>query len=258
MSTNNVRFFWQNLFDAATLSVNSTGAADLAAANLQERHYTKPYRSAGCATEWVKWDLGTAQAITAFLLRGHNLTTGATVKVQANASDVWTAPSLDLTITITQAMVDENLLAYNWTSGQTYRYWRLYIEDASNPDGYIELGRIFCGPYSSPDRHISAEYSWEQPSTSTIKSSSKGQKWVALAPFHLIFAVKFDDFGTADLAIYEAMRKRLGDAYAFFFCDDPTNLVTRTFYVSCSSGWKITHVHGGICYSLELTLEEER
>jgi len=255
--SDNVRFYWQNLFDAATLTASSEDA-EFPAENLQERHWTIPWRSTGCTSEWVKWDLGSALAIKALVIRGHNLTTGATVHIQASATDVWTSPAVDETITITSAMISAGLISVNWTTAKTYQWWRLTIVDASNPDGYIELGRLFCGSYDAPERQASAEYSWEQPVASTIKKSAKGQKWVTINPDYLVLLVKFNDFGTADLALYEAMRKALSGNYAFFFCDDPANLTTRTFYVSCTSGWKIEHQHGGICYSMDLTLEEEQ
>ena len=30
----------------------------------------------------------------------------------------------------------------NLAAAESYRFWRIYIEDAANPDGYIEIGRM--------------------------------------------------------------------------------------------------------------------
>ncbi|HMA78882.1 MAG TPA: hypothetical protein VKP88_07200, partial [Candidatus Paceibacterota bacterium] len=99
--------------------------------------------------EWITFDFGSAVTADYCAILAHNITSGATVKIQANSSDSWAAPPVDETIDIDQVetgTVDDTIL-HNFTSSE-YRYWRLYIDDDSNSDGYIEIGYIFIGEYT--------------------------------------------------------------------------------------------------------------
>ncbi len=64
----------------------------------------------------------------------------ATVSLKAVPS--WGTP--DYTETV--AYHAETILHY-LSSPQTYRYWRLEITDASNSDGFLEIGELYLGPY---------------------------------------------------------------------------------------------------------------
>lgn len=101
----------------------------------------------------IVFDLGSARSVYYCAIIDHNFTSGATVKIQGNASDSWGAPSVDVTLTIADA------ITYNWSTAQTYRYWRLSINDASNPDGFLDISKVYLGsylqmPYMSRDMEI--------------------------------------------------------------------------------------------------------
>ena len=44
-------------------------------------------------------DLGSPRAVDYCAILDHNFSSGATIKIQANATNVWTAPSVDITLT---------------------------------------------------------------------------------------------------------------------------------------------------------------
>lgn len=156
-----------NLVDSATITASSE-VASLPAANVAQAWRSKPWRSTGDSSEWIKFDFGSAQAVRAFALVGHNFTSGATVKIQANATDVWTSPSIDVTLTY-----HADNLVYLWSSDQSYRYWRISIEDGSNPDGYVEIGRVFLGPTTIPERNF-IRWGKERIDPTTITRSYDG------------------------------------------------------------------------------------
>jgi hypothetical protein len=99
------------------------------------------FRSAGLDSPvWLKADLGSARQVRAFVLLHHNITSGATITLQANSADDWGAPPYSQAIT--------------WAAGvlcfflnETYRWWRLTVTDASNPDGYIRASELYLGDY---------------------------------------------------------------------------------------------------------------
>jgi hypothetical protein len=97
-------------------------------------------RGLGDNPHWIKADLGAALQVQAFVLLDHNLTSGATITLQANSADDWGAPPYSQAVT--------------WTAGtlclfldQTYRWWRLTISDDANPAGYLRASEFYLGAY---------------------------------------------------------------------------------------------------------------
>lgn len=128
-------------FDTAT---NDTGAAFYIADDL--RIHT---------AEFLVWDLGipsNPKGFAAIGLRNRPLkiTSGAVLKLQGCSTSNFAAPEYEADIPYFDnvlALEDPNGLH---TSG--LRYWRLYIEDVSNPNGYVELGEVFLGDYDDLTR----------------------------------------------------------------------------------------------------------
>ncbi len=77
---------------------------------------------------------------TVAILDGHNLTVDAVVQIQGNATDSWGSPTVD--ITMTRGI---NGIYYAITGFSDLKYWRFVFADISNPDGYIEVGRLWLG-----------------------------------------------------------------------------------------------------------------
>jgi hypothetical protein len=116
------------------------------------------------------FDLGSAKAVDYFLILDHNLTSSATVKLQGNATNVWTAPTIDITITIA------DYLYHGFTSAETYRYWRVTIDDPTNLNDYIQFSKVYLGaylqmPYMSRDQQIPTD------TTSDVSKSNSLQAY---------------------------------------------------------------------------------
>src|SRR5690606_5561281 len=75
-------------------------------------------------------------------IRGIKLSDAAIVKVQANATNVWDSPAVDVTLEIDNIY---EVATYNFSTVQNYRYWRVVMSDATNPNGYLELGVGWIG-----------------------------------------------------------------------------------------------------------------
>lgn len=88
------------------------------------------------------FDLLTAQAISKLMIKSHNLTSSAAITLEGNATNAWTAPTYTTAVTYNADYIYKDL-----GSAQTFRYWRLSISDASNPDGYIEISKVYLGGF---------------------------------------------------------------------------------------------------------------
>jgi len=108
----------------------SSEAAEYPATNSQALSVEDTWRSTGL-TEWLKADLSEAREVKGVALVSHNLTEAATVNIEANNSDSWGAPPFSMNLPV----AGTSLVA---TFDQTYRWWRLTIDDPTNADGYVE------------------------------------------------------------------------------------------------------------------------
>jgi hypothetical protein len=88
-------------------------------------------------------DLYSAKAPQYAALIGHNLSSSAVVKVEANTTSTWTTPAISETMTVA------DLILYMMTNTTAYRYWSFVFDDYdTNEDGYIEIGYATLGDYT--------------------------------------------------------------------------------------------------------------
>lgn len=105
--------------------------------------------------EFLVFDLGMSANPDGFALIGPrnepiNISPDAVVKLQGHEFNTWGNPSYEVTLTS-----DDEV--YSIASGtglhtDALRYWRLSIEDFSNPSFYSEVGYVYLGAGYSPDR----------------------------------------------------------------------------------------------------------
>jgi hypothetical protein len=111
---------------------------------------------------WMKIGLPTPQRVRCLILGDHNLTSGATITLQANSSDEWDTPAYSATIT----WAEDTLCVF---MDQTFQWWRLVAVDAGNPDSYIRASELFFGDY--------LEFNWLSP----VMPAAKISEWFELS-----------------------------------------------------------------------------
>lgn len=141
-----MRILWNNEIDKYTLLYNSEQSA-YPIENVQDYQLAKKYRTSDITDEWVEIDAGAGKTITPTSagILNHNLTSGGTYKIQGNANDVWTDPTVNETFVYNADMM------LKYFTGSALRFWRYHFVDGSNPDGYLQIGRLFLGAYLQTD-----------------------------------------------------------------------------------------------------------
>lgn len=142
------------------------------------------WRTTGCASEWIEFNI--SSDLTEVGIFGHNLSDGATVKLYNGAA----SPANNLVGSFTWSAA--NLLIFKTAIGSPLAWWRITFEDAGNPDGYIEIGRICGGAYFQPDQRFScgARRIRVDPS---LKNLSKGRDLNAFKePKYSVWELLFD------------------------------------------------------------------
>jgi hypothetical protein len=105
--------------------------------------------------EFLIWDMGVPLNPTDFCVAGLrndfiNVSPSATIKLQGNHTNNWSAPAYEQTI-----VFDDRLFYLHSATGlhtEPLRYWRFYVQDKRNPLGYIEINLSFVGISQDFDR----------------------------------------------------------------------------------------------------------
>jgi hypothetical protein len=224
-----IRYLWKNLIDLDDAVLNESSQVDnLPVENLQHPFRTMVWRTTGCNSENVVIDLGQAQAVKAFALINHNLTQNAFIKIQGNSSDSWESPAVDESLNWHEDII------IKFFSGGSYQYWRLVVQDANNPDEYLEFGRLYLGDYFEPSKNF--VYGWEYGlvDPSEIEESEGGQEFVDIKEQYRIIKVAFTDgspLTDTDMENYEEMLRYCGRRKDLFLSLDYENKPNRwSFY----------------------------
>lgn len=163
-----LKLCYSNLVDlAATIITAGSSETSLPVSNITNFWKTKVHRATGDASEELKFDFGSAKAVQVVIIVGHNYSSGATVTLELNATDAWGAPSVSQVITW-----NEDIMIFVFSAAQTYRWARITIADGSNPDGYVQEGRVFLGGFLSPERGFPPGWKVDTIDPSLVNKSS--------------------------------------------------------------------------------------
>ena len=172
MANPNLRIVSNNAANAATLTTSSTAGA-LVAANMQTDIKSQIWRSTGCTSETITALFPTPQLVGCAILPYCNLTSAATIRVQAY-SDAGVTQIYDSGVL--NACQYAALGLWNWGyvplgvnafpyGGAAYAYmWfpiitakqiKITLADPTNPSGHLDVGRLVVGTYWSPSVNAS-------------------------------------------------------------------------------------------------------
>jgi len=148
----NLRVLWEfpsrGLAPGAWTST-STATGDFGIENTQNDIVEKVWRSANTVISNIKLvcDSGLPQGIffDTFAILNHNMTRSATFRIEGCTEPTFASPGFELIlpVTVTNLYYVAPELPLNG-----YRYWRISIDDTSNPDPYIQAGCIVFGAAS--------------------------------------------------------------------------------------------------------------
>lgn len=153
-----MKLYHGNAVDTATLTASSERSG-FPASNVQHPHLSRVWRSLTSVGQYIIVDAGVGNKIaaSAIAVLAHNLTVSAVVTVWGSDTDSWAGG----------AWMDGTWLPLTWLDGSwltadaqysidasfdpaflgiaeaEYRFWRFDFYDPTNPDGYIEVGRLW-------------------------------------------------------------------------------------------------------------------
>lgn len=210
-----MRFFWDNFIDLATTTITSeTQALTLPDDNVAHQHKKKVYRTGlglvtgvESATEWIKFDLGSAKAIDGFALLNHTLDgTETAVNIEGHASDDFGTPTFSEAVTVTSDP------AFNkFSSAQSFRWWRFEFTKASAGTAR-DLGRIFLGDvYDATEDPDAKGYADEVVEKSITKKSIDGQSYTYIKDEYDKIKTTFKSISLAQAIKFKTIFDSLGN-----------------------------------------------
>lgn len=183
--------------------------------------------------EWLKADLGSALSVAVGIVINHNLGAAGTIRLQGNATDVWTSPTVD------QLLAGDAEIRIAYITEQSLRYWRLLIDDvASNTAGYSEIGIWSSGPYTQPSVSYSIDFTlgWQQLSEVNVAiSGAHFQDERAQRP---VWSLVWGEIPDADRAALRTALKAVPRGKCFFFSFDAEADPQETEYVYLDAGFE--------------------
>lgn len=248
----NVMLGFPNRIDDGALSGGSWQAS-LPLNNLKNRVQAKVARSTSAvlASTTFDVDLGATKIIRVLGLCNHNFSLAARVRVRASAVpsfaaldydsgwvDVW--PRIYGTDYLdwederwwSGAYSDEEKAGYSWLYtailpfNTVSRYWRVEINDTTNPAGYVQLGRVFIGSVWQPEHSMSFGHTiaWET-STSVQAALSDSEYFTVKNPLRVVhFNVDWLSENQALESVFEIQR-RAGIDKEVLFIHDPDETI---------------------------------
>lgn len=149
----NAALVYANLLLGSSVVITSSGdATGFPVTNLANPARWKPWRSPTATTDqWVLFDLGSNQNFQTLAVTDVTLhTSGGTLKAQANATNVWTAPTVSDTISPLPSPDLTHVLADWLSSVQSLRYIRFYFTNVGASQSFAQIGAAIAGTYFQP------------------------------------------------------------------------------------------------------------
>ncbi len=197
--------------------------------------------------KWFKFDLGAAKGVQLGAFRQHNLGATGTVNLQGNATDAFTAPSVDELLA-----GDAHLRIAYLSALQTYRYWRFLVDATQNADGFVELAIPFGGPYVSPSVSFRRGRSKRLEELSSVRVATTGAHYTHVRPQRDSHELGWQAISAADFAILDAVRGAASIGRNLFLTLDSADPVAKTVYGAFRSelDWEFVPEAAGERYNI--------
>jgi len=196
---------------------------------------------------WVKADLVVAAEVLASIVVNHNLTTDGVISLQGNATDTWTAPTVD------RVMPGNTTLRIDFPPTNTLQWWRLLIFDCANPLGYSEIGVWFLGPYTAPAKDFGPNWEKRPQSQNQVTFAISGAHFTDQKTERPVWAaIAWPGVTLAERDILMAFFATAPVGIPFFFAFDAVASPLLTEYVMLGEAAGYSHVEGPDVFLLSI------
>jgi hypothetical protein len=144
--------------------------------------------------------------------RGVKFTLNAVIHVQANATNIWSAPSVDVALTINESFGSAMNI---WGTTQSYRYWRIKIIDPTNPELFVELSKLCFAKATVLSRSPANAFTVVDTDITKIQKNDYGTLYADVYPVLRSIQINWAAMSYADLTTLRGIYKSLGQYQPF-------------------------------------------
>lgn len=157
-------------------------------------------------------DLKAAEEIDSFVIlfdarEGIKFSEQAVIKLQANATDTWTAPAVDITLTIDNV---KKVISHFFSSDQSFRFWRIKMVDSKNNNLFLELGTIVLGKGTKLLRSPRQGFKFKKRDSSRRQKNESGNTFFDVRPKIQSLEFNFKLMAKEDTDTFEDVYDRVG------------------------------------------------
>jgi len=174
--------------------------------------------------EAVVFDLAVTSPVDSFALffdpmSGIKFSDVATLRLQASATNVWTAPPVDVALSIDSRYLS---CSHFFTSTQNYRYWRVKIVDPQNPNLYVEISKVSLALATLLSQGPEIGFKSVISDLSKKSSTPYGNDYFDIYPMRRKFDFNFAFLENADVLELERIFLQVGNVVPFVISLDST------------------------------------
>lgn len=248
-----MRIAYDNFIDdlASTAFTVSSYEGNYPITNVQEERLKMTWRTTSASSQSVIIDFGTALSVNTCAILGHNLTASAQAVISANSVDSWPGAT-------SQTLTWNAGAVLKFFTAETYRYWRFDIDDPTNVDGYIDIGRLWLGDYLQIDPSCLVNFKVVKKNSDRVVFGKDRQKFATPGVTWRRFEMNFPPTAHETIASIDDMYDVVGNHGAFIFCKFDT---LRTYQIVepcyCVIDGEIGFTHDNrMKFTYSLNLEE--
>jgi hypothetical protein len=281
-------FGWPMVSDAAVLSGGSWRST-LPLANLQDPLLAAAARSTDetVASTQLQADMGAGgRAVRVAALVRHNLRSAAQWRVRASDSSDMSSPLYDSgwlavwgpqwpvgllplghpnagTRLLTDAQIDAldppRDAVHVLPAEVLARYWRVELDDESNVDGYVQVGRLVLAPQYMPTYNFSVGAEFGFVDGTEVGESLTGVRYYDVRPKARSLSMQFTNLPDAEaVAVLRELQEELGQAgqlYVVQAQSDTVHLQRRSFLANLRQLSAVSYAAAGYS-SVPVVLDE--
>lgn len=175
-------------------------------------------------------------------LTGIKLSTDAVIRIQANATNVWTSPAVNQLLTL-----DFNLdvATHFFTADQSYRYWRLLIQDPKNLNLYVEISKIVLSNATILDHGPEIGFKYQINDQSRVSRNEYGHEFSDVYPSQQAFEFNLNVLPFADIETLADIFRRVGNTSPICISLDSTEELfdKDRFFIYGKINGRLTSTH---------------
>jgi len=195
--------------------------------NLSRFSRARVWRSSGIASvERITFDLKTTEDIDSFAMlfnpmpgEGVKFSDAAVITLQASATNSWTSPAVSVVLSIDETY---GVITHFFATAQSYRYWSIKIEDATNAYGYLEISKIFLSASTQLGQAPEIGFQDTIVDQSKISETAYGHRYSDIYPNRRSFEFNYAAMTAADIETLQAIYARVGAVTPVAVALDPT------------------------------------